>query len=190
MSETYTRLIPVLDAVGRLPAALTLPFAVPLYVAGRRYLKHGRAYEAFFFIDAALRTSGHRMLAARLDFVRVLVEVGQLDDALAMKRWVDRSIDKQAWISAESKKYLRCYLNGLLPLHWHSIRQQPGEAVDPFSIDFRGVSHLFTVTLEINPKLFERFDPCTKVAGRDRNGIPIIVHRRTGGVPGVQLLSR
>ena len=191
MSETYARLIPVLDAVGRLPAALTLPFALPLYLAGRRHLDRSNAYRAYFYLDAALRLSGDRMLAARFAFIRAIVEVGQLDDALVFKRWVDRSIDRQAWINAESRKYLRCYLNGLLPLHWHAIRQEPGEAVDPFSIDFSSVYRRFTVALQINPKLFERFDPGAKVVGRDRNGIPVVLRRRAGGgVPGVQLLGR
>ena len=191
MSEAYARLIPVLDAVGRLPAALTVPFAVPLYLAGRHNLKRGRAYEAYFYLDAALRVSANRMLAARLDLVRVLVELGQLDDALSLKRWVDRSTDRQRWINAESRKYLRCYLNGLLPLHWHAIRQEPGEAINPFSIDFRSVTRRFTVALEINPKLYEQFDPSAKVAGRDRNGIPTVLRGQAGGrVPGVELLGR
>jgi hypothetical protein len=185
MANTYTLLSPVLDVVGMLPRLLTVPVAGALYYLGKRELANGRPYEAFFLLDASYRVSGNRLLLAQFAQIANLVELGQLDDALELKRWADGAVDRSPLFNDAARRYMRCYLNGLLPLHWHEIRQQPGEAVDPLSIDFKSVPAMISLTLKLNPKLVARFAPGMTI-GSDANGVPVLFRaRRDGGVPSV-----
>jgi hypothetical protein len=185
MSQTYKVLEPVLDVVGLLPPLLTVPVTGLLYYLGKRALTGGRPYEAFFLLDASYRVSGNRLLMAQFAQVANLVELGRLDDALALKRWADGAVDRSRVFKGAARKYLHCYLNGLLPLHWHEIRQLPGEAVDPLSIDFKRVPAMVSVAFKLNPELIARFAPEMTIS-RDANGVPVLSRiRRDGGVPSV-----
>jgi hypothetical protein len=185
MSDTYARLRPLLDVVGKLPRLLTGPVALVLYCLGRGELTAGRPYEALWLLDASYRVSGNRLLIAPFRQIEALVEVGQLDDALELKRWADRAVDRTTMFNDATRKYLHCFLNGLLPLHWHQIRQLPGEAVDPLSIDYKRVPTVFSGAMEINPALVARFVPETAVHS-DVNGIPVLFRPgRDGRAPSV-----
>lgn len=186
MAETYAFLRPLLDALGLLPGLLTLPLSATLLYLGKRSTAGGSAYVAFFLLDAAFRVSGNRLLPAQFAQIANLVELGQLDDALALKRWADGAVERRRTWNAASKRHLRCYLNGLLPLHWHEIRQQPGEEVSPLSIDYRNVPHHISGALKLNPALVARYVPAGTGIRFDENGVPILVPQRSGpAVPSV-----
>jgi hypothetical protein len=185
MSQAYKVLEPVLDVVGLLPPLLTVPVTGLLYYLGRWALTGGRPYEAFFLLDASYRVSGNRLLMAQFAQVANLVELGRLDDALELKRWADGAVDRSRVFKGAARRYLHCYLNGLLPLHWHEIRQLPGEAVDPLSIDFKRVPAMVTATMPLNPALVSRYAPGMTI-GNDANGVPVLFRARAGGgVPSV-----
>jgi hypothetical protein len=185
MSDTYTMLRPVLDAVGKLPWLLTVPMAGALYYLGKWELESGRPYEGFYLLDARYRVSGHRMLLAAFAQIAALVELGYLDEALELKRWADAVVGRSRLCSDATRRCVHCYLNGLLPLHWHQIRQVPGEAIDPLSIDFKHVPAIITSVLKLNPALVARFARGMPVSSDD-NGVPVLFRaRRDGGVPSV-----
>ena len=184
MAETYAFLRPLLDALGLLPGLLTLPLSATLLYLGKRSTAGGSAYVAFFLLDAAFRVSGNRLLPAQFAQIANLVELGQLDDALALKRWADGAVERRRTWNAASKRHRDATSTGC----FRSIGTKSGSSRGggkSLSIDYRNVrTHIWG--LKLNLALVARYVPAGTGIRFDENGVPILVPQRSGpAVPSV-----